>query len=317
MMQPPNPYGAPQNLAPQQGLARRENPYLPQRLVGRTRPLLQLLYLFIFGPGLVITFAALLKTSPVFGVLLAVALLANVAALFLTIIPILIAMGGLRGKYPDAIMGNTQAVLPRAHSALRWIFRGDIRLSAFYLIGLAAEARGDFADAAEAFQCALRAMPMGNLAVTKRRVCGLAASHLAFCLSGAGRPQEAHYALTQAQQFLMLGPGAFDFMEPLNAGFTALGSVEPGRDPRAMAALAGVTTAFANGAHRDALDIITREGQALSYGVLPRERALVTSLERKTRALLDGAGALRGAAELAEAPGNNDEAWAARYLSRP
>ncbi len=313
-MQPANPY-APQ-VAPA-GVLRRNNPYLPQNLMKRTRPLLQLLYLFIFGPALVITFAAMLDVSPVFGVLLAVAVLANVGVLLLTMIPILISMGSLRGKYPDAILGNAQAVLPGAHSALRWIFRGDMRLSAYYLIGLVAEARGDFADAAEAFQCALRAMPMGNLAVTRRRVCGLCASHLAFCLSGAGRPQEAAHALMQAQQYLMLGPGAFDFMEPLNAGFTTLGSVEPGRDPRAMAALAGVTTAYANGAHRDALDIITREGQALSYGVLPRERAVVMALERKTRALLDGAGAMRGAAELAAAPGNNDEAWAERYLSRP
>ena len=312
MMQPANPYGAP---VPQQGLVRRENPYLPRSLTRRTLPLLQLLYLFIFGPALIITFAAMLDVSAVFGVLLAVAVLANVAVLLLTMIPILIAMSGLRGKYPAAIMGNTQAVLPGAHSALRWVFRGDVRLSAYYLIGLTAEARGDFADAAEAFQCALRAMPMGNLAVTRRRVCGLAASHLAFCLAGARRPEEAHHALVQAQSYLMMGPGAFDFMEPLNAGFTTLGSVEPGRDPRAMAALAGVTTAFANGAQRDALDIITREGQALSYGVLPRERALVLALERKTRALLDGAGPMRGAAELATSPGNDDEAWAARYLS--
>ena len=312
MMPAGRPYGA-----PQQALARRENPYLPAKLVGRVKPLFLLLFVFVFGPGAIIACAAMLDVSAVFGALLALFLLLDLAALFLTVIPIFMAMSRLRGKFPDALTGNAEAVLPAAHSALRWVFRGDIRLSAFFLVGLVAEARGDFADAAQAFDCALRAMPMGNLVVTKRRVCGLAASHLAFCLAGAGRPQEAHAALMRAQQYLMLGPGAFDFMEPLNQGFTTLGSVEPGRDPRAMAALAGVTTAYANGAHRDALDIITREGQALYYGLLPRERALVAALEHRTRASLDAAGAMRGAAELAPSPGSHDEAWAARYLSRP
>jgi hypothetical protein len=312
MMQHPNPYAP----VPQQAIARRDNPYLPASMLKRTRQLFQLLYLFIFGPALIVTFAALLDVSPVFGVFFGLALLANVVMLFVTILPIFVAMARLRNKTPDALMGNTQEVLPAAHSALRWVFRGDIRMSAYYLIGMCAESRGDFADAAEAFQCALKAMPLSNIQSTKKRVCGLSAAHLAFCLAGSGRPVEAHYALTQAQQYLMMGPGAFDFMEPLNQGFTQLGSIEPGRDPRAMVALAGVATAFANGAHRDALDIITREGQALSYGVLPRERALVMALERKTRALLDGAGAMRGAAELASAPPNGDEAWAARYLSR-
>jgi hypothetical protein len=114
----------------------------------------------------------------------------------------------------------------------------------------------------------------------------------------------------------MIGPGAFDFMDPLNAGFTTLSAVEPGRDPRAVVALAGVVTAWANGAHKEALDIITRDGQALYYGLLPRERALVAMLDRRTRAALDGGGVMRGAAELAVAPASHDEAWAARYLSQ-
>jgi hypothetical protein len=301
---------------PVQSLAPRVNPYLPASLKGRGFPLFVLLYMFIFGPALITLFAVLMDSSPVFVALFVVSLLANIGVLFVTIIRIFIALATLRGKYQDALNGNTAAVLRSAHGALRWVFRGDIRLAAYYLLGLTAEARGDFADAAEAFACAVKSMPIGNLAVTKRRVGGLAAGHLAFCLAGAGRPQEAHRALAQAQQYLMLGPGAFDFMEPLNQGFSTLGGIEPGRDPRAVVALAGIATAHANGAHRDALDIITREGQALGYGILPRERALVMALERKTRATLDAAGVMRGAAELAPAPGNQDEAWAARYLSR-
>ena len=67
----------------------------------------------------------------------------------------------------------------------------------------------------------------------------------------------------------------------------------------------------------EALDIITREGQLLHHGLLPRERAIVALLERRTRTALDGAGVMRAAAELEVAAANHDEAWAARYISAP
>jgi hypothetical protein len=290
------------------------NRYLPAQLVPRTRPMLVLFLLFLGLPIATVVLGVLSSVSDVFAIL-AVCTGCLIPILFiLVLVPILTSLGKLNGLGREAIAGDADRVLPAAHSALRWVFRGDIRLSAFFHIGLVAEARGDFGEAAEAFKHALASMPMGNVAKTKRRVGGLAASHLAFCLAGCGRPADARNAIVQAQQFLMIGPGALDFMDSLNAGFTALGEIEPGRDPRAVAALAGAATAYANGAFRDALDIVTREQQTWSYGLLPRERALVAMLDRRARAALEAGGAMRtGGGELV--PQNGDEAWATRYLS--
>jgi hypothetical protein len=290
------------------------NRYLPAHLVPRTRPLLIILTLFLGLPVATIAFGILSSVSDVFGILAVVTGCLFVPLFFFIIIPIVTSLGKLNGLARDAIAGDADKVLPAAHSALRWVFRGDIRLAAFFLIGLVAEARGDFGDAAEAFRHALASMPMGNVAKTKRRVGGLAASHLALCLAGSGRAADARNAIMQTQHYLTIGPGALDFMDSLNSGFTALGELEPGRDPRAVAALAGAATAYANGAFKDALDIITREQQTWAYGLLPRERALVAMLDRRARTALEAGGAMRaGGGDLV--PQNGDEAWATRYLS--
>jgi hypothetical protein len=113
---------------PMPSLAPRVNPYLPASLKGRGFPLFVLLYMFIFGPALITLFAVLMDASPVFVALFVVSLLANIAAFFTTIIRIFMALATLRGKYQDALNGNADAVLSSAHGALRWVFRGDIRL---------------------------------------------------------------------------------------------------------------------------------------------------------------------------------------------
>ena len=293
-----------------------QNRYLPAHLKSRAKPLLMLLTMLVFLPLIALAFGLLSMVADVFGLVAVLVLLLDMPVVLLVCIPIFTSLGRLRSLSGAALVGNTDLTLPPAHFALRWVFRGDIRLVAFYTLGLTAESRGDFREAAEAFRCALSSLPMGNVAKARRRVGGLCASHLALCLAALGREHafEARDALMRAQGFLMIGPGAFDFMFDLNASFTSLSELEPGRDPRAVAALAGAATAYVNGAYREALDILGHEQQAIFYGFLPRERALAAALERRARAALDVGGMLRAAGNVDLRADSPDEAWAGHYL---
>jgi hypothetical protein len=275
--------------------------------------LLIVLFTVLIGPALLVLFGTLMRRSSVFVAPFVLSLLAEVGVLIMGLLQLIVPPGGLDEKFRDASNGNVDAVVPGAHSALRWAFSRRVRVNAYFLLGITAEARGDFVDAADAFAHALELMSVGHLAGELRRVASLTAGHHALCVAGTGRPDDARVALAQAEQLLTvdLGPAA---REPQQAGAYPF---RQGSDPRAVTALAAIATAHANGAYRDALDTITHEAVALDHGLLPRERNLVLALERSATTALGAAGAMRGAEELVGDPNTEDEVWAARYLSGP
>lgn len=230
------------------------------------------------------------------------------------VLAIATAAPALRALGPAAMAGDERAVAPPARRVLRFVFRGDMRAAALHGLALLAESRAEIGAAAELFARAEKQIPFGMGLSDNARVRALACGHLALDLALLGRAAEARQALARAHQALATGPSAWDGLAAAGTLFGVMRSIEPGRDPRAVAALAGLALAHLEGANREALDLAMRERWLLDSGLLPRERRLAYGLELRARAALEGGGAMRVAAPAPD--GTAEEAWAEAALGR-
>lgn len=216
------------------------------------------------------------------------------------------------------LAGDYARAIALSQSALATVFRADIRTKAFHVLGLSAEANGDFAEALDLFDRVLAMMPAFGTATNKARANVLVHSHRALCLVALGRIEEADAAVRHAS-FVFAQPanaGAFDFLVNDEAFGTlgvnkALAEMEPGRDPRALLTLATVVVLSARGMAREALDILERERATVARGLLPREHALFRGAEARARRALAA-----GVHRVADAPEEAVDPWAARVLAR-
>jgi tetratricopeptide (TPR) repeat protein len=219
--------------------------------------------------------------------------------------------------------GDTRSAVALCHKPLARVFRADVRTRALHVLGLCAEANGDFAEAEDLFAGAVEMIPAMVASKWKRHARVLMLSRRAIALVALGRVDEADALARQASAiFPPAPPGGLDFITD-DASFGAVGvaaalrDLEPGRDPRAVLTLACATVLTRRGAAKEALELIDRERWLLDRGLSPRERALIARVERHARGRLEG-GPLRAAA-MVPAPAPHDpasEAWVDRVLPR-
>ncbi|NOU34620.1 MAG: hypothetical protein HOO96_42560 [Polyangiaceae bacterium] len=216
--------------------------------------------------------------------------------------------------------GNRGLAMENAQWVLAWMFRSDKRMRAFYMLALVAEQNGDFAEAAAVFTAAQASTPLMAASRHETRARALITGHLALCLAAAGDLAGARFQLQRCHAALAdigKGGGFFSFLnDDAHFGAAGLNSslalLEPRRDPRALAALAGALLAFREGNHYAALDLVTREGSTFAYGLAPQERALLARIERESSLRMQAQDVHRTPARIAEpvAPDDPSEAWA-------
>jgi len=219
------------------------------------------------------------------------------------------------------LVGDHAAAIPLCHRPLATVFRADMRTKAFHVLGLCAEANGDFAEAADLFARAHAAIPAMAAPSRKRHVTVLALSHRAIALVATGRLDEADVAVREASA---LYPRLHErgFVDALTddggmglgsvAMAKALSEVEPGRDPRGMLALASALVLAARGRSREAFELLDRERAWMTQTLLPRERALAARIGDRAHEAVVGGGPMRGAAMVTVDP--NHVGWVDRVL---
>jgi hypothetical protein len=220
----------------------------------------------------------------------------------------------LREAEPLALAGDLAAG-DLARYPLPRVFRPDVRIRAFYTLGLLAERRGDFVEAADLFARARDLRPMVLGTEKARRAMVMVLGHLAFCQAAAGRLTAAGQSLTAVHTMLpRMGPGAFGFLVddsmwlgPVST--TTMYDVEPRRDARAMVVLAGALLAFKNGHYRACVDAAGPEVAMLRQNLLPDEGALYERVSAEALARLSG-GEYRGGG-----PSGSGNAWADAALA--
>jgi tetratricopeptide (TPR) repeat protein len=224
--------------------------------------------------------------------------------------------------------GNRGLAMENAQWVLAWMFRSDKRMRAFYMLALVAEQNGDFAEAAAIFAAAQASTPLMAASHHATRARALITGHLALDHAATGDLAGARFQLQRCHAALSdigKGGGIFSMLSD-DAAFGAAGLnsslalLEPRRDPRAIAALAGALLAFREGNHYAALDLVTREGTTFAYGLSPQERALLARIERECHLRLAAQDAHRTPARIAEsaAPeGDPAEAWADAVFDGP
>ena len=204
--------------------------------------------------------------------------------------------------------GNFMAVTDDAFFVLKTVFRADYRVTALYIMGLAAERAGCFEEAAKLFTQGASTLPAMLASVSARRARALMYSHAAINWAALGRAHEARASLGLCHQ--ALGPqqsGIMDIFRIDDSQFGQLGladrlnELEGRRDPRPLAALAGAFVALRSGDHYAALDMVTREGPALSYGLAPDERVLLSRIASEASSQLGSADPHRTMARVDEA----------------
>lgn len=213
------------------------------------------------------------------------------------------------------LRGNTRDALPLCHRTLGRVFRADLRMRAFYILGLCAEANGDFAEAADLFSTAYESVPAMAAPKWKRHGQCMMLSHRAIALVALGRLDEADM-LVRSASALFPTLATHGFMDALtdDTGFGAAGvgaalrELEPGRDPRALLTFASVVVLSVRGMVREALELAGREQYSLAAGLLPREKALLAAVDARSRGLLMG-----GPMRAPGAPVSHDP-WAERVL---
>lgn len=195
-----------------------------------------------------------------------------------------------------ALAGDPRAkTIP--HMTLARVFRNDLRLRALYVLGLLAERVGDFAEAADLFTRAGKAIPAGGMGTRAiKRAPLMCLGHAAFCNAAAGdlalsavQLREAHVRIPSMYQ-----AGVFDalFDDSAYMGSASLAGnlnkIEERRDPRAMVALAGALLAFKNGHFRECVDAASAEDGMLRQNLMPHEGELVEALKTDAIARLAG-----------------------------
>lgn len=219
------------------------------------------------------------------------------------------------------LAGDNTSPLPLCQRALARVFRGDVRMRAFYMLGLCAEANGDFAEAQDLFRRAYQAIPAMAASKWKRRGQCLMLSHSAIALVAMGRFDEADAAARSASALFLPLPGGPNVLEALadDAAFGAVGvsaalrDLEPGRDPRVLLTLSSAVVLAGRGMAREALELVDRERYSLNAGLFPRERALLENIEGRSRGLLAG-GPMRSPGHASSAMSTAFADWAARVL---
>jgi hypothetical protein len=219
-----------------------------------------------------------------------------------------------------ALAGDTQTPIDLCHKPLARVFRADVRTRALHVLGLCAEANGDFAEAADLFDRASKMIPALAAGKWQRHARVIMLSHRAVALVATQRLDEADMVVrTASQLFPPRAPGAFDALTD-DAAFGAVGvaaalrDIEPGRDPRALLTLACAAVLAARGVGREAVELVERERYFLNAGLLPRERALVARIEARARGLLAG-GPMRSPGVAPAQPVDPiGDAWAERIL---
>ena len=220
--------------------------------------------------------------------------------------------GKLRAAEALALMGDPSAK-EGAHYALRRVFRADVRLRAFYVLGLLAERLGDFAEAADLFTRAGTSVPT-TLTRAGKRLPLMCLGHASLCHAAAGELPAATIKLQEAHRRI---PGVYTqgFLEPLMDDSAYLGAasmsgnlneIEARRDPRAMVALAGALLAFKNGHYRQCIDAASAEDGMFRLNLMAHEGELLEAIKAESLTKLGG-GEYRGgsvAAPLSE--------WAAK-----
>lgn len=279
------------------------------RIASRTRALLVLLGGLVIAPAtlVIVGIGAHAATGldwleALFGALAALTFFGSVGGIWA-----LIFAGNrrLREAAPAAFRGDFERVRAAAHFVMLWVFRSDFQTRALYMLGLCAEARGDLLEASDLFRRALLMLPVGAAPQRRAAASALIRGHQILALTGLGALEPAAWLLHQLHADLQRSTvqGALDAL--LDDGDWGLGAVslnsvlaqlEPGRPPRALAALAGALLAVRRGHATEALDVLTREHAVLAAGTLPHERELLAAIDRSAREALAGGGPMRAMA---------------------
>lgn len=295
------------------------NPYLrtPRGLVvGSRAPAAMVTFGALFlGPalGAAIGLTGALLDDPDLGPF---AVIVGFVVFVLAIVPLLVVirvhLGNMRRASGALWAGDTRSCTHACHGVLQWVFRADLRTKAFHLLGLIAEADGQFAAAADLFDRAHRSIPALSAPSWKHRAEAIILAHLAIALVAIGAVDRADGVVQRASRAFALGAGPTDPLsalidEPMVGGHSFV-EVEGPRDPRALVTLASALVLAARGRGREAIDLLDRERASLRRGLPPRERGLAAAIERDARALLEP-GIMRQ-------PGQLDaEPWAAQVLA--
>jgi tetratricopeptide (TPR) repeat protein len=192
------------------------------------------------------------------------------------------------------LAGDVASAVPLCQSALATVFRADVRARALHVLGLTAEANGDFLEAADLFARAEQTIPAMTAEKYKRHARALMLSHRALALTALGRLDEADFVARRVSAiYATPASTALDIFTD-DAAFGSFGvgaamrDLEPGRDPRALVALASAVVLSARGMPREAVDLLARERYVLQHGLLPREKALIASVELRAGTQLGG-----------------------------
>jgi tetratricopeptide (TPR) repeat protein len=232
-----------------------------------------------------------------------------------------VALGRSEDATPHArrawLAGDDVGAIAACHRALSFAPNRGVRAEALHVLGLCAEGRGDLAEAVDLYDLALAAS-RGMTPWARPYLRLLVQSHRALALVGLGRVAEAEAAVRDASAIFATLRGPIAAM-PIGSGgsgdargvIAAIEELEPGRDPRALLALATAAVLLAARRSREAFEVVEREGLASAPGLLPRERQLGARLQLRARAeLAPAAVPLRAPA----APEDADAAWAAHLL---
>jgi len=271
--------------------------------------------------GVVASWSAPLESPVMFTLAVLFGIVAFIAGTVATWIFLLAGSKDMNAASQMWLAGDNNSPLPLCHRSLARVFRGDIRMRAFYMLGLCAEANGDFAEAQDLFRCAYEAIPAMAASKWKRRGQCLMLSHSAIALVAMGRFDEADAAARSASALFLPLPGGPNLLEALtdDAAFGAVGisaalrDLEPGRDPRVLVALSSAVVLAGRGMAREALELVDRERYSLNAGLFPRERALLENIEARSRGLLAG-GPMRSPGQASSAMSTAFAGWAARVL---
>jgi hypothetical protein len=275
-------------------------------------------FLFMLGPVLVMPLFFIVGVALESALLCALGVLCLVAGIVPGWVFLIRGAAKVRDAGQAWLAGSFAVATEQCRYALSRVFRSDVRTKAFHVLGLCAEANGDFAEALDLFECVQGMVPAFGTATNKKRAHVLVQSHRALCLVALGRIEEADTAVRSAsmafaQPAASSALGGFllddEAFGPIGVN-TALAQMEPGRDPRALLTLATVVLLAARGMAREAIDLVERERATLGRGLLPREQALLRGAEAKARRALAG-----GIHRAAEAPEETVDPWAARVLA--
>jgi hypothetical protein len=284
-----------------------------------------LLFGGIFGaPALLGGLGTALLAAGLEGVGAVLLLLAGVVffgGVVLAWVSIFSASGRVRRAEQALYAGDFETATREALRVVKTVFRADYQMGALFVLALAAERIGAFAEAGALFARALDAIPAMAAQRPGARARALLAAHAAIDFAAAGDRPRAHAMLSRCHMALgglalpTSGFGAlFDDSYMGSLGINSLlGAFENRRDPRPLAVLASMLVAFKDGQHAQAAQIYAVERPSIEHGLAPNERALAERLQSESMRLTAGAGPHRAAGAIVQAmPGDE---WATLVLS--